>query len=76
MTEPGPEQTLPARASSRPGSAPRLSPLYVAARTSQVTLRDGSRVIIRPAIPADRELLAEGFERLSPESRYRRFSPP
>ncbi len=76
MTEPGREQTLPARASSRSGPAPRLSPLYVAARTSQVTLRDGSRVIIRPAIPSDRELLAEGFERLSPESRYRRFFAP
>jgi len=72
VTEPGPEQTLPARASSRPG----LTPLYVAARTSQVTLKDGSRVLVRPAVPADRELLVAGFERLSPESRYRRFFAP
>ena len=73
MTEPGREQKLPAWASSRPGG---LSPLYIADRTSEVTLRDGSRVILRPAIPADRELLVEGFERLSPESRYRRFFAP
>jgi RimJ/RimL family protein N-acetyltransferase len=65
---------LPARASSR--SAGGLSPLYVAARTSEVTLRDGSRVILRPAVRADRELLVAGFERLSPESRYRRFFAP
>ena len=72
MTEPGREQRLPARASSRPG----LSPLYVAARTSEVTLKDGSRVLLRPAVPTDRETLLEGFERLSPESRYRRFFAP
>ncbi|HKY75306.1 MAG TPA: GNAT family N-acetyltransferase, partial [Acidimicrobiia bacterium] len=70
MTEPGREQMLPARASSR------VSPLYVAARTSQVTLKDGSRVILRPGLPADRALLAREFERLSPESRYRRFFTP
>lgn len=39
-------------------------------------LRDGSRVRIRPAQPSDRELLLRGFERLSPESRYRRFLAP
>jgi RimJ/RimL family protein N-acetyltransferase len=73
VTEPGREQTLPARVLPRPGG---LSPLFVAARTSEMTLRDGSRVILRPAIPADRDLLVEGFERLSPESRYRRFFGP
>ena len=41
-----------------------------------VTLRDGSRIAIRPLEPDDRELLAEGFDRLSPESRYRRFFAP
>jgi RimJ/RimL family protein N-acetyltransferase len=40
------------------------------------TLRDGSRVAIRPVEPDDREMLAEGFGRLSPESRYRRFFTP
>jgi nucleotide-binding universal stress UspA family protein/RimJ/RimL family protein N-acetyltransferase len=38
-----------------------------------VTLSDGSRVLIRPIAPEDRDELAAGFERLSPESRYRRF---
>ncbi len=38
-----------------------------------VTLRDGSRVVIRPIEPDDRDALVDGFERLSEESRYRRF---
>jgi nucleotide-binding universal stress UspA family protein/RimJ/RimL family protein N-acetyltransferase len=41
-----------------------------------VELRDGSRVDIRPVEPDDRAALAAGFERLSPESRYRRFFGP
>ena len=41
-----------------------------------VQLRDGSRVVIRPIEPGDREALAEGFRRLSPQSRYRRFLAP
>ena len=36
-------------------------------------LRDGSVVLIRPVRASDAELLAEGFERLSPESRRLRF---
>lgn len=77
MNEPGSEP-LPTRGSSRPGRAAgwRLPPLYVAARTSQVVLKDGSRVLIRPGLLADRTLLAREFERLSPESRYRRFFAP
>jgi RimJ/RimL family protein N-acetyltransferase len=39
-------------------------------------LRDGSEVSLRPIAGADRQLLAAGFERLSPESRYRRFFSP
>jgi len=42
----------------------------------RVTLRDGTPIIIRPVRPDDRERLREGFERLSPESRYRRFLAP
>ncbi|HEV8628105.1 MAG TPA: GNAT family N-acetyltransferase [Acidimicrobiia bacterium] len=53
-----------------------MKPPNIAARTSEVCLRDGSTVILRPAVPADRELLIEGFKRLSPESRYRRFFAP
>jgi len=40
------------------------------------TLIDGSRVRIRQGHRSDRELLLRGFERLSPESRYRRFLVP
>jgi RimJ/RimL family protein N-acetyltransferase len=39
----------------------------------EVTLRDGSRVRVREVRPDDRALFVAGFERLSPESRYRRF---
>ena len=39
-------------------------------------LRDGSRVRIRQVRRTDRDLLVRGFERLSPESRYRRFLTP
>jgi GNAT superfamily N-acetyltransferase len=38
-----------------------------------VTLKGGSQVELRPLLPADRALLAEGFARLSAESRYQRF---
>jgi GNAT superfamily N-acetyltransferase len=38
-----------------------------------VTLRDGSRVRIRQWHRSDTDLLLRGFDRLSPESRYRRF---
>lgn len=38
-----------------------------------VKLRDGSAVVLRPIRADDKDGLREGFERLSPESRYRRF---
>jgi RimJ/RimL family protein N-acetyltransferase/nucleotide-binding universal stress UspA family protein len=41
-----------------------------------VQTRDGTPLVIRPIRPEDREALLEGFERLSPESRYRRFFSP
>lgn len=37
------------------------------------TLNDGTPVILRTLRPSDRDLLAQGFERLSEESRYQRF---
>ncbi len=40
------------------------------------SLRDGSRITIRPIGPDDRQGLADGFARLSPETRYRRFFSP
>ena len=36
-------------------------------------LQDGSRALVRTIRPEDKALLREGFDRLSPESRYRRF---
>lgn len=38
-----------------------------------VTLRDGSRALLRPIEPGDKTNLRAGFERLSRRSRYRRF---
>lgn len=53
-----------------PGSdAPRLP-------AEAVELRDGSRIRIRPVQPDDKGPIAEGFERMSPKSRYRRFFAP
>jgi GNAT superfamily N-acetyltransferase len=40
------------------------------------TLRDGTPVLIRPVRPDDKALLADGFARLSDESRVRRFLAP
>ena len=39
----------------------------------ELTLRDGTPVIVRPLIPEDRDSLAEAYRRLSPEARYHRF---
>ena len=41
-----------------------------------IALRDGARVRIRQGHSSDRDLLLRGFERLSPQSRYRRFLVP
>ena len=38
-----------------------------------VRLRDGASVVVRPVRPEDRSLFVAGFERMSEESRYRRF---
>jgi GNAT superfamily N-acetyltransferase len=43
---------------------------------SDVELRDGSRVEVRPLRADDKSGLAQGFERLSELSRYRRFLSP
>jgi nucleotide-binding universal stress UspA family protein/RimJ/RimL family protein N-acetyltransferase len=41
-----------------------------------VELDHGARVVIRRIAPEDRQALVAAFERLSPESRYRRFFAP
>jgi GNAT superfamily N-acetyltransferase len=45
-------------------------------REIPVTLRDGSTVTVRPIRPQDAAPLRAGFERLSEDSRYRRFLSP
>jgi len=42
----------------------------------QMTLADGVRLRVRPIVPADREPLAEAFDRLSDRSRHQRFLAP
>jgi GNAT superfamily N-acetyltransferase len=42
----------------------------------EFVLRDGTRILVRPILPEDRERLREGFVRLSAQSRYRRFLTP
>jgi RimJ/RimL family protein N-acetyltransferase len=54
--------------SLRPGGPPRP-----AAEGTPVVLRDGSVVLIRPVRGTDAPLLADGFARLSPQSRRMRF---
>ncbi len=49
---------------------------FVRHRTTEVSLQDGVRVRIRPVVPEDKTHLVDGFSRLSPESRYRRFLSP
>src|SRR5215510_136266 len=51
-----------------PGHRPRP-----AVRGTTVRLRDGSKVLIRQVQPADAPVLADGFARLSPQSRQMRF---
>jgi len=41
-----------------------------------VRLKDGTKVTLRLIQPSDKQLLLEGFERLSPQSRYARFLAP
>lgn len=39
----------------------------------ELTLRDGTPVLVRPLVTGDRAALAEAYRRLSPEARYNRF---
>jgi protein lysine acetyltransferase len=48
----------------------------VARRSADVTLVDGTRLLLRPIVPTDADALREAFDRLSPLSRYRRFFTP
>jgi GNAT superfamily N-acetyltransferase len=46
---------------------------FIRRHTTEVALRDGALVRLRPIVPEDKAVLVAGFRRLSPESRYRRF---
>ena len=50
-----------------------MSEDFVRDQSVDVTLADGGRVRVRPILPEDKRRIADGFERLSPQSRYRRF---
>jgi GNAT superfamily N-acetyltransferase len=41
-----------------------------------VELSDGQRIHLRPMRPSDKQMLLDGFEQLSPDSRYARFMAP
>lgn len=41
-----------------------------------IKTRKGEKLIVRPIEPGDKQAIATAFERLSPESRYRRFFAP
>ena len=58
-----------------PSDVDRLDPLEVAPDEwgRRATLRDGTSVLLRQIRPADRDRLAQGLRRLSPETRYLRF---
>jgi GNAT superfamily N-acetyltransferase len=49
---------------------------YDASYEETVELSDGQRVCLRLMRPSDKQMLLEGFERLSPDSRYARFMAP
>jgi GNAT superfamily N-acetyltransferase len=46
---------------------------FIESHATIVPLKDGTRMLVRPIVPDDKDLLVEGFARLSPESRFRRF---
>lgn len=42
----------------------------------QLVLKDGTKAWIRPILKSDRQIHVEGYENLSPESKYKRFLSP
>ncbi|MEX1368351.1 MAG: GNAT family N-acetyltransferase [Nannocystaceae bacterium] len=60
-----------------PDRSPTVSPAAIRVfgpeYVEDLDLRDGTRVRLRPIRPADKQRLADGLHRLSPQSRYLRF---
>jgi RimJ/RimL family protein N-acetyltransferase len=50
--------------------------MVVSPKEVRVVLRDGTRALLRPIRPEDRERLARGLAEVSPETRYLRFHAP
>ncbi|MGH2830701.1 MAG: GNAT family N-acetyltransferase [Actinomycetota bacterium] len=50
-----------------------MDPSAIRSRTVEVWLHDGEHILVRPVVPEDKPVIKEGFDRLSEESRYRRF---
>jgi GNAT superfamily N-acetyltransferase len=49
---------------------------FTLAYVEHAVLRDGTKLVLRLVRPEDKDLLRDGFERWSPESRYARFFGP
>src|SRR4051794_36922731 len=77
-SSPRPRRSRSASRASSSTSSTRIGPdgTVRGVAADVALLSDGARVLVRPIEPEDRGLLSEAFERLSPESRYRRFFSP
>lgn len=53
-----------------------LDPEFVSRRSAIFSLRDGTRVRLRPVVPDDKQGFRDGFDRLSTASRFQRFLSP
>ena len=53
--------------------AMRPTPEFVQSHTTTLALKDGTRMLVRPIVPEDKDVLVEGFAHLSPQTRFRRF---
>ncbi|MGH8992382.1 MAG: GNAT family N-acetyltransferase [Acidimicrobiia bacterium] len=71
-----PGRPEPDRPRARPALAHAPRPRPTPPRPGRLKLRDGTPVLLRPLRAADRQLVVAAFDRLSPQSRYRRFLSP
>jgi len=74
--KPGPLARLPRRDGIKPHAMTYWSHRYPAELIDVVQLTGGERVVIRPVLPQDQELLVRFFHELSPAARCRRFMHP
>jgi GNAT superfamily N-acetyltransferase len=67
------QERTPIPVEPNPHGASATMPARTSAGPREITLRSGDRVLVRPIRSYDDKRLLDGFERLSPDSRYRRF---